>query len=318
MGKDSSELEAPQADAGLLTTGQRRPSTPQRTWALILSVLLAGLLYVELPRQAKPESTPVVAPPPINAPPCGRWCEAMPIGDITGWRQVFAEDFETDVALGHFPGRVYRDSWGAYRDGWRDTTGNGTYMPSKVLSVHNGLLDMFLHTEKGVHLVSAPFPRAPQGPYGKYSVRFRADALPGFKTAWLLWPDDERLPDDDEIGWPEGNLDEAMFARRRPIPPDDGEVTFHSSALYTDWHVATTTWEADKVTFELDRQVIGTSTTEVPDRPMHWVLQTETSTDPGVSPDNATQGHVQIDWAVVYKPTTVPPQAPQPGAQPPD
>jgi hypothetical protein len=43
------------------------------------------------------------------------------------------------------------------------------------------------------------------------------------------------------------------------------------------------------------------TTDRVPNTPMHWVLQTETSLD-GVAPADSTQGHVYVDWATVYAP----------------
>lgn len=263
------------------------------------------------PADRPPASTPPATVPPADRPACVGSCAAMPRGDLPGWSQVFADDFLTDVPVGAFPGTVYGDDWGAYRDGWPDTTDNGTYMPSKVLSVHDGVLDMFIHTENGVHLVSAPTPKVPAGRYGRYSVRFRADPLHGYRTAWLLWPDNEELPDDSEIDWPEGNLDETMFARMHYVHPTDAQSKFHTSATFTDWHIATTIWTPRRVTFELDGRVIGSSSTQVPHKPMHWVLQTETSTDTGVVPDDATAGHVLVDWVVAYK------MQPKPAPSPP-
>ena len=137
----------------------------------------------------------------------------MPVGDITdangSWHQVFAEDFNTPVPLGSFPGPVYGGRWGVYPNGWHDTSGNGTYYPSRVLSVNNGLLNMYLHTEiingVAVHMVSAPVPRLPGSTgfagqaFGRYSVRFHIDPVPGYKTAWLLWPDSNVWPAGGEI-----------------------------------------------------------------------------------------------------------------------
>ncbi|MGH8967420.1 MAG: hypothetical protein ACRDXB_19120, partial [Actinomycetes bacterium] len=188
---------------------------------------------------------------------CRPRCAPMPIGDLPGWSQVFAEDFVTDVPVGEFPGTVYGDSWRSFEDGRPDTSGNGVHMPSKVLSVRNGVLDMFVHTEDRAHLVSAAIPKVPASAYGRYSVRFRADLLAGYKTAWLLAPDTNEIPGYPEIGWPEGNLDETMSARRRYAGPDAGGDRFATSAKFTDWHVATTTWEPGKVTFELDGRVVG-------------------------------------------------------------
>src|SRR5690349_1934362 len=57
--------------------------------------------------------------------------QTMPTGDITGWRQVFADNFSTPVPLGSFPSMV-STKWTAYSDWVPDTTGNGRYFPSKV------------------------------------------------------------------------------------------------------------------------------------------------------------------------------------------
>jgi hypothetical protein len=48
-------------------------------------------------------------------------------------------------------------------------------------------------------------------------VRFRADLLPGYKIAWLLWPDaySEGLatwPQDGEVDFPEGDLAGGFWA----------------------------------------------------------------------------------------------------------
>ena len=84
--------------------------------------------------------------------------ETMPVGDIPGWRQIFADDFLTDVPVGNFPSAVSA-KWDAYPDGWKDTSKHGTYFPSKVVSIQNGVLNLHLHTENGVHMVSAPEPK---------------------------------------------------------------------------------------------------------------------------------------------------------------
>src|SRR2546423_176136 len=60
--------------------------------------------------------------------------EDMPVGDISGWHQIFSDDFTTSVPLGSFPSAV-SSKWFAYPDIWQDTSKNGTYSPSKVISV---------------------------------------------------------------------------------------------------------------------------------------------------------------------------------------
>ena len=263
---------------------------------------------------------PAVAPPPTvpsptltpvssvsaAADPSG---QALPVGNIPGWHQVFADDFTGNVPLGSFPSAV-ASKWSAYPDGWKDTSRNGTYMPSQVLSEHNGVLDMYIHTVNGVHLVSAPEPKIPGAAgseggllYGRYAVRFRADAIPGYKTAWLLWPDSESWPSEGEIDFPEGNLSGTMCAYMHHLGASSGgdQDAYCTGTGYTGWHTAVTEWTPSSVRFFLDGRLVGTSTSRIPNSPMHWVLQTETNTS-GIAPSASAAGHVLVDWVSVYTP----------------
>ncbi|MGH2520706.1 MAG: glycoside hydrolase family 16 protein, partial [Chloroflexota bacterium] len=259
---------------------------------------------------AAPAATPPPAAPipsTLISAPAGPSGQAMPVGDIPGWHQVFADDFTADVPLGSFPSAV-AGKWSAYPDGWKDTSRNGTYMPSQVLSEHNGLLDMYIHTANGVHMVSAPEPKIPGATgaegglrYGRYAVRFRADAIPGYKTAWLLWPDSENWPGAGEIDFPEGNLSGTMCAYMHHLYASSGgdQDAYCTGASYTGWHTAVTEWTPGSVRFFLDGRLLGTSTSRIPSSPMHWVLQTETNTS-GTAPGASAAGHVLVDWVSVY------------------
>ena len=235
--------------------------------------------------------------------------EPMPVGDIPGWHQIFADDFNTDVPLGSFPAAV-STQWGAYPDGWHDTTGNGTYDASHVISVSGGLMNMYLHTEGGVHMVAAPMPRLPGATgsgggllYGRYTVRFRSDPVPGYKTAWLLWPDSETWPRDGEIDFPEGNLNSTIsgFMHRQNGTSGSDQDAYTTSQTYTTWHTSVLEWTATECRFILDGVTLGTSTSRIPDTAMHWVLQTETQLSGGAPSDSAA-GNVQIDWVAAYIP----------------
>lgn len=217
---------------------------------------------------------------------------------------IFSDDFNTDVPLGGFPARV-ADRWGAYPDGWLDTSKRGTYMPSRVVRIHDGLMDLDLHTESGIHMVSAPYPRLAGRPmasqlYGRYAIRFRADPTPCYKTAWLLWPDSEVWPRDGEIDFPEGDLDRTIgaFVHHQDATSANDQAAFATSVGYTDWHTAAVEWSPGRVTFLLDDQAIGSATTRVPNTSMHWVIQTEASLS--CAPSDQAEGHVLIDWVAVY------------------
>src|SRR4051794_16637109 len=47
--------------------------------------------------------------------------------DPPRFEPLVREDFSTDVATGDFADSVYSDVWQVYPDGWKDTSGVGTY-----------------------------------------------------------------------------------------------------------------------------------------------------------------------------------------------
>ena len=244
----------------------------------------------------------------------------MPVGDISGWRQVFKDDFTTDAPLGSWAvsdyhqgvnSPAYSSRWTGYPSAWHDTSGNGWYDQGKTISVLNGVLNMNIHTENGTHEVAAPVPFIPGADgnnaltSGRYVVRFRSDAIPGYKTAWLLWPSSDVWPRDGEIDFPEGNLDGSISAfmhRMNGTSGSDQDYYSSGGATYTSWHTAIIEWKGGQsLSFILDGQTIGTSTSRVPSTPMQWVLQTETNLD-GYSPSDSASGNLQIDWVTVYVP----------------
>ena len=270
---------------------------------------------------AAPEVSHDVEPPAATTPQLAdpsAASEALPAGDLPGWKQVFAEDFaEGDVGLGTFPGPVYATRWSEnYADGTPDTAAQqqpkgartSGYYPSKVLSVHDGVLDMFLHSEDGVAMGAAPSPKldgASQRPfnslvYGRYSVRFKADVLPGFKLAWLLWPDSKQWPEDGEIDFPEGDLSKVIYAAVHGVEAGEHRSdVFRPNQPYGDWHIATTEWRADGIEFFLDGKSLGVSTRFVPAKPMHYILQTEACSPNCPLPE--TNGHVLVDWVSIWE-----------------
>jgi len=274
----------------------------RRTRSLRLLGALAGVVVVGVsvgvavtsPSVSGSDGSSAVDPPAMPVDPT-----AMPVGNLPGWRQIFVDDFSTDVPLGSFPGTAYGGRWSGY-EGQRDTSGEGTYTNQWTVSVHDGVMDIYLRTENGTPLVAAPQPRLPGRygqTYGRYSVRFRADPVPGYKTAWLLWPDSDQWAD-GEIDWPEGPLSGDMYAANLRVgSPGVFDLTTGGVATYGNWHIATTEWTPQAVVFFLDGREIGRSTS-VPTTPMHWILQTET--DHGRPPADAA-GHVEVDWVAVYE-----------------
>ena len=236
--------------------------------------------------------------------------QAMPKDDQAGWKLVFADDFTKDVAVGSFPGTVYGPKWDVYADGTPDSAGgNGKpskYYPSKVVSVKNGVLNKYLHTESGTPMAAAIIPKIAgkangQGQiYGKYVVRFKSDSLKGFKTAWLLWADAGDFRTQGEVDFPEGDLSgEIMaFLHEANAGGQDIQNGYPSGQKYTSWHTAIIDWQPTKISFILDGKTIGSSTKGVPNTSMGYIIQTESCLD--TCPAASTKGNLQIDWVAIY------------------
>jgi hypothetical protein len=246
----------------------------------------------------------------------------MPTTSPAGWNLIFSDNFNTNVAAGSFPGTTqvdppygttwtggpYASTWTAYLPGWQDTTGAGTYEVSNLRAsdscLNIGLKTVGTTIEVANPNVILPGHAAYAGQlYGMYSVCFRADpGLQGLKTAWLLWPDND-IHADGEIDFPEGDLDGTIggYVHNITGDPTENVLAVSTPDTYLTWHVATIEWTAAGVTFILDGKVVGTTTTS-PSVPMHWVLQTETSTDGTGPPAPSVAGNVYVDWVAIYSP----------------
>jgi hypothetical protein len=262
-----------------------------------------------MPRKPRPTPEPTPTPTP-STNPSG---QAMPNADLPGWRLIFSDDFNTNVPLGSFPSAV-SSKWWAYPTSYMDTVKQGRYDPAKTISCHDSMLDMFIHTENSEPKVAAPFPRIssatglygePAGQlYGRYAVRFKSDPLPGYKTAWLLWPDSGVWPRDGEIDFPEGDLKAGAqimgFMHRQGATSGSDQEYWNSGKTYDTWHTAIIEWAPTYCWFLLDDFASPMFTSRVPNTPMHWVLQTETDLNTADRPDPTTAGHVYIDWVAVW------------------
>jgi len=286
-----------------------RGTTPVRTRQVSLDPLTKIGLASATPNATDPSGAP------------------MPTGDLPGWKQVFADDFTTSVPTGGFSGckaaptlmastcsglspSVASQLW-AYPDGWPDHH-SGVYEPSKVLSIHDGMLDYYLHSSGGTHMVAAVLPKITGGinggglQYGAYAIRFKADPLNGYKTAFLLWPDSEIWPEDGEIDFPEGGLNGTIGASMHYMGGTSlGQQDIYPTGdTYTGWNTAVIEWTPQVCRFILNGQIIGTSYSLIPSTPMHWVLQAETVN--GTPPADNVSGHIYIAWIVAYTPVSGP------------
>jgi hypothetical protein len=249
--------------------------------------------------------------------------EPMPVGDMAGWKQLFADDFTTPVPVGAFsdcnhnadtpeaycgglaPYGNYQKRWWAYPNNWSDTAksgadGNagapfgGVYHPEDTVFIGDGAMHikMFRPTTGGDNHVASVVPiPCMDHQYGRYVERIKVvRADPGFKSAHLFYQGGF------EIDYPENDYGETISAYTHP-----GEASFSTNSRWTEWHTTVIEWTAGSVKFSLDGKVIGTTTVKVPNIPMSWVLQNESSIlGPYASPGAVAQ--LDLDWVACYAP----------------
>ncbi|MDR6171896.1 hypothetical protein QE359_002925 [Curtobacterium sp. SORGH_AS776] len=231
----------------------------------------------------------------------------MPTGTVVSngrtWKQTYAEDFSTAAprgsVLSKYPGL------GAY-DGYRDTSGRGLYAPDKVLSVKDGKLDFWVHSENGQPLVATVLPDDYRAhTTGRVSIRYKTTDTPGYKFVGMLWPTDDDW-NKGEIDWPEGDLGStARPASAIPGSMRNGMMSFDGSvqkptksAQSSGYHVATTEWDHGVVRFYWNNSLVSVTRKAVPTDPMRVTLQAETAI--GGSVPASASGHVDIDWVSIW------------------
>ena len=243
-------------------------------------------------------SNSTVTPPPTGGGGAAPSGVAMPVGNLPGWKQVFTDDFTIPLARGAFPGG-YSNKWLSY-SGFTDTSKVGDYDQS-IISAQNGTLDLYLHTVNGRPKGAAPIPLV-NGQwggqtYGRFSVRMRADNLPGYGTGFLLWADSENW-NDGEIDFPESGLDNVVKGYNHcPGNASVNCLVVNTNTTYSAWHTYTIDWTPSKLSYLIDNQTVGSTTSNIPYKPLHWVMQVATT---GVQPAASTAGHLLIDWATIY------------------
>jgi len=234
----------------------------------------------------------------------------MPAAAPAGWQRVVTSDFNETTALGSWPGPEAARFWKNRQRG-PDTSGRATYDSSKTVSEANGILDVWVHSEGAERYVAAPVSAIGATHGARIAVCMRADRIPGYKIAFLLWPTEGDGNSLGEIDYPESKLDGPpvtanAFMHYAPEPSDGRRQDwFDSGAFLQDWHAYTIEWNPKAsppyVRFYVDGRLIGEATEFVPWVPMFYVMQIESYLGDEPLPASS-QGHVQVDWATIEVP----------------
>lgn len=287
------------------------------TWRLyVLLALIAGGLFggARAVRGVKDVAPSRVARPSIDRCPRvpGR---TLSIGGKAypraGW-----DTFGKSAPLGSFasssPDRiVYKGDhgmgWTEYPDGWPSTHSARAqgYEPSTVQSVHDGVLDYYLHRDSRGHPVGADPSPLPGGhryqTYGVWSFCERiapADHhnLADFHQAPLLWPrhfEDWQWAESD---FPEADLNARNFSGHAHYGGAGSQDVFNIQSIDaafdpTRWHVYTQVWGPGFRSYYVDGKLVGKSTSRIWSGPERWQLQIEPSAQGG-----GGAGHALVKW----------------------
>lgn len=258
----------------------------------------------------RPTSTPAATPSP-TAPPSDSRCATSSGTPPNGWTRRVTSQFGEQTPLGSWPGPVAARDWRNRPAGWQDSSGRGTYDSRRTVSEGSGLLDIYIHSEGSTRYVAALLPLLGDTYGQRISMCMRAESIPGYKVAYLLWPDDGEGNYRGEVDFPEARLDDMAtahaFMHYDPKPSSGrNQDGYDSGVSIHQWHVYTMEWNPQASTpyaaFYLDGRLIGRSTAYVPKGPMHYVLQNETlPASVPLPPPSA--GHILIDWVTIDTPS---------------
>jgi hypothetical protein len=198
--------------------------------------------------------------------------------------------------------------WTEYGDGWTSTYSGSAegYQPSTVQSVHDGVLDFYLHNDAAGHPVGADPSPLPGGnryqTYGAWSFCEKvapadANALADFHQAPMLWPQNDGDAPSSESDYPEADLNARDFSGFSHYGGSTAQDVFNIQSVSpnydpTQWHVYTQTWGPGFRSYYVDGQLVGTSTNQVWSGPERFQLQIEPSKAGGQG-----AGHVYVKWA---------------------
>lgn len=267
-------------------------------------------------------TSPTPAPPATASAGGSSRCPIpMPAPPTDGWSRVVTSTFSETTPLGAWPGPVAAKDWRNRPAGAKDSSGRGTYDSSKTVSEHSGMLDVWIHSAvdgaphvhnpAGQRYTAAPIPVMGHTHGARITTCMRTDVVPGYKIAFLLWPDEGPGNHHGEIDFPEarllgGGITANAFMHYAPKPSSGkNQDAYDSGASLQEWHAYTIEWNPKAPTpyvkFYVDGQLFGHSTEHIPTRPMQYVMQIETFLAGQELPPPA-EGHVQIDWVTIDLP----------------
>ncbi len=305
------------------------PETPKRsvgrvlgtvaTVLLVLAVLGVIFKIIVRPIPEQPGTPAAVASddtsgPPVPAPattapapvlpsgsaPVQASGVPMPLGDLPGWRQTFADDFTEPNLAAHW--YLYNGQPGG---------DPGGYFNSGHITESNGILTIGAwraSSPAGNIYVSGGMSNAKSfsQAYGLYKVRFKMDKGWGISYTLQLWPSDDHWPPEIDILEDSGK-NRTMTSATLHYGADNTMVHREVTGNWAGWHTAEVEWSKGQLIYRIDgKQWTTISDPNVPSSPMSIAIQSQAwscgHTWEGC-PNASTPSRVnlQIDWVVAYQ-----------------
>lgn len=231
----------------------------------------------------------------------------MPTGDISGWHQVFSDNF-SGTTLDTSKWVPWEGQPGGDSSGWWDPSHvvvGGCMLTLKGYrdtSVKPGIFVTGGVGMAGSHAQT----------YGKYLVRMRADKGDGISAIALLWPQANVWPPEVDFYEDGGGARTTMSATLHCGSNGDDSCQVEkdlSGYDFTQWHTFGVEWSPGKLVYTIDGTTWATVTDSgVPSIPMTLDLQSQAL---DCSPyntclDSSTPSEVdmQVAWVVAYTPST--------------
>jgi hypothetical protein len=227
--------------------------------------------------------------------------EPIPIGDLPGWHQTLADDFNG----------FNTSDWYAYSG----EPGDGGYWAPSHVTTSGGNLVIKGYQDPAFsnRWVTGGISGTGDQTYGKWTMRFRMDDGKGLGYAMSLWPRPEIRP--WYIGFAENYANNSHFSKAALHYPDvSGHEVIDKKEISVDssqWHTWDVEWTPTKITCRLDGQIWAGYTNNIPTIPMHIAIQDQAwccGCAGRPCPDSSTPKEVdlQVDWVVQYSRVNVP------------
>lgn len=212
--------------------------------------------------------------------------QPAPVGNLTNFRQVYVENFDT-VADANGPFKT------AYANSWQPFNDEGIYYPNQMVSAHDGAMDIRLDGTKGAAGTFGAPADAFNRVGGRFSMRAKAIGGDGNGAAVMVWPSSD-VWNEGEIDYPEANFETTPFVHHHVMNQGDNSAAedYDTTVSWRDWHIYTIEWiPGVSVKYYLDGVALLTVTSNVPTTAHRYQVQTGNYGSPG---------NMYIDWVSIW------------------